>query len=119
MAIAATVLRIDNKQKRLERVLQLTLSGNYTTGGDTLDLTKVVGGTLGSMEAVQFHRNPDIYGVKHMPQGYFAELIPGSGLNNWLFKIYTANVTELAQAAYPGPLAASTTILIELEEKAA
>lgn len=118
MAITPTVLRIDNKQKRIERVIQLVLTGSYTTGGDTLDLTKLVAGPGGSMEAVLFHRNPDIYGIKHFPQGYFAELIPGNALNNWLLKIYTANLTELTQAAYPAGLLAATTIFLELEEKA-
>lgn len=125
MALAATVLKVENTQKTLKRTLSITFSGNYTTGGDTLDLTAVTVSTQGSMSAIKFHRLPFVYELGNpCAAGFGYELVPGTTLANWLLKVYrqdgsTGALAEIAQAAYPAAVLALTNFQVTLEEKAA
>lgn len=124
MALAATVLKVENTQKTLKRTLSITFSGNYTTGGDTLDLTAVTASTQGSMSSIKFHRLPFVYDLGNpCAAGYNYELVPGAAFTNWLLKVYEQDgagaMAEIAQAAYPAAVLALTNFQVTLEEKAA
>lgn len=122
MAIAANTVGVENLQKHLRLILQLTFSGSYTTGGDTLDLTKVT--NTSNIEAGLFHRNPTRFRLANpAPAGWVLEVSPGSALNNWLILVReqngsTGKLVEIAQGAYDASLTGATNVFIELEEKA-
>jgi hypothetical protein len=102
MALAAQLKVVDVSRRRRVLRLLITPSGNYTTGGDTLDLTQVTnpafkaGGFFGGM--------PDDWALINCPGGYNAEYFPGTALNNGKIKFYSAAGTEIGAAAYPAIL---------------
>lgn len=102
MPIALTVLDVDNSGKTTYVTCSLTFSGSYVTGGDTVDLTTIIGkGRLGkTFQAFA----PPIYGYGVSSAGYSLAFIPGTALNNGKMKINTAAATELAAGAYPAGL---------------
>ncbi|MGB2642885.1 MAG: hypothetical protein WBG02_13605 [Candidatus Acidiferrum sp.] len=72
----------------------LAFSGSYTTGGDTLDLSKVAD-KLPTMQVIQV--------LADSQNGNAGNYIPvqGSALNNWKLKAFTATGTEISAGAYP------------------
>ncbi len=119
MANALAVIEVENLQKRIRRIIQVTLSGTYTLS-ETLDLT----GVTGNIGAGKFHRNPDVYNVMTpIVAGFAIELTAGAALTNWILTIYrqdgtTGALAVLNTAAYPAGLSGGK-VFIELLEKAA
>jgi hypothetical protein len=75
-------------------IATLTFSGNYPTGGDTLDFTTVAD-KLPSTQIVQaFAESQNGNG------GYYVALA-GSALNNWKLKCFLGGGTEISAGAYP------------------
>jgi hypothetical protein len=72
----------------------LTFSGNYSTGGDTLDFTTVAD-RLPSDTVIQV-----IAESQNGNSGYYVP-VQGSALNTWKLKCFTAGGAELSAAAYP------------------
>jgi hypothetical protein len=72
----------------------LAFSGNYTTGGDTLDFTQVAD-KLPSTQIIQVFADS-----QNGNAGYYVP-ITGSGLNNWKLKAFTGGGTEISAGAYP------------------
>lgn len=110
MAAALQTVKALRHLRRKELIINITLSGNYVAGGDTVDfttLTAVPG--LGDAQ-VGFPGNIDLFEVISVPFGYSAVLIKGTALNNWKLKIEQTGAAvnsafaELAAAAYPAGL---------------
>jgi hypothetical protein len=72
----------------------LAFSGNYTTGGDTLDFSKVAD-KLPSLQIIQVFADS-----QNGNSGYYVP-IPGSALNNWKLKAFTGGGTEISSGVYP------------------
>lgn len=72
----------------------LTFSGNYSTGGDTLDFTQVAD-KLGSSQIIQAFAES-----QNGNSGYYIP-IAGSALNNWKLKAFNGGGTEITAGAYP------------------
>jgi len=72
----------------------LTFSGNYPTGGDTLDFTTVAD-KLPSTQIIQVFADS-----QNGNAGYYVPA-QGSALNNWKLKAFTGGGTELTAGAYP------------------
>ena len=72
----------------------LTFSGNYPTGGDTLDFTTVAD-KLPSDQLIQVFADS-----QNGNSGYYVP-VQGSALNNWKLKAFTGGGTELSAGAYP------------------
>jgi hypothetical protein len=72
----------------------LAFSGNYTTGGDTLDFSKVAD-KLPSLQIIQVFADS-----QNGNSGYYVP-ISGSALNNWKLKAFTGGGTEISSGAYP------------------
>jgi len=72
----------------------LTFSGNYTTGGDTLDFTTVAD-KLPSDQVIQVFADS-----QNGNSGYYIP-VQGSALNNWKLKAFTGGGTEISAGAYP------------------
>lgn len=99
MAVALSILDIDNSGKTTYVTCLATFSGSYTTGGDTVDLTTIIGkGYLGKVFVAG--KSP-LYGWAVGTTGDAYAIIPGTTLANGKVKINTASNTELSQAGYP------------------
>ena len=72
----------------------LTFSGNYVTGGDTLDFTQVAD-KLSSTQVIQAFAES-----QNGNSGYYVP-IAGTALNNWKLKAFSGGGTEIAAGAYP------------------
>lgn len=72
----------------------LAFSGNYSTGGDTLDFTTVAD-KLPSTQLLQVFADS-----QNGNAGYYVP-VQGSALNNWKLKCFTGGGTELSAGAYP------------------
>lgn len=85
----------------------LVASGNYTTGGDTVDFTQAVKGAnfSGIADAIPSAQPPKQFsaGSQAGLLGYQYAPVVGSAQNNCLIKVGALNTfgTELAQGAYP------------------
>lgn len=98
MAIALTVLDIDNSGKTTYLTCKATLSGSYATGGDTVDLTTVANKEY--LGKVFIATKPPLYGWAACATGASMAIIPGTTLANGKMKINTASNTELVAGAY-------------------
>jgi len=76
-------------------VAALTFSGNYATGGDTLDFTQIAS-VLPSDTIVQVFAES-----QNGNSGYYIP-VQGSALNNWKLKAFAGGGTEVGAGAYPG-----------------
>ena len=72
----------------------LTFSGNYPTGGDTLDFTQVAS-QLPSDQIIQVFADS-----QNGNSGYYVP-VQGSALNNWKLKCFSGGGTEVTAGAYP------------------
>ena len=116
MAIASSLVSVDPTRRFVRRTLNLVFSGNYTTGGDTLDLTATT--NPNSLEGARaFSLVPAQFAVQNVPDGYTAEILAGSALNNWKVKWYTASNTELAAAAYPAGISGAADVQVEITSR--
>jgi len=75
-------------------VATLTFSGNYPTGGDTLDFTQV---------ANQLPSDTIVQAFAESQNGNSSYYIPiqGNALNNWKLKVFSGGGTEIISGAYP------------------
>jgi len=75
-------------------VATLTFSGNYVTGGDTLDFTQVTN-VVPSDTIVQAFAES-----QNGNSGYYIP-VQGAALNNWRLKAFLGGGTEVTAGAYP------------------
>ena len=75
-------------------IATLAFTGNYPTGGDTVDFTQVAD-KLPSTQVVQAFAES-----QNGNSGYYVA-IAGSALNNWKLKAFNGGGTELTAGAYP------------------
>ena len=94
MALAITILDVDAGALNLYVIGMLTASGNYSTGGDTLDFTTVAD-KLPSDQLIQVFADS-----QNGNAGYYVP-VQGSALNNWKLKAFSGGGTELSAGAYP------------------
>lgn len=112
MAIAITILQIQESTDGVEVFGSLALSGNYTTGGDTIDWTTVIGvqtpnGRIFTPSLLPYVVQID--GTTGDDYGWVA----GTALNNGKVKINTTSNTELGAGAYPPRILADTNIYFD------
>ncbi len=72
----------------------LAFSGNYPTGGDTMDFTTVAD-KLPSTQIIQVFADS-----QNGNAGYYVP-VAGSALNNWKLKCFVGGGTEITAGAYP------------------
>jgi len=75
----------------------LAFSGNYPTGGDTLDFTTVAA-QLPSDQIIQVFADS-----QNGNAGYYIP-VQGSALNNWKLKCFSGGGTEVTAGAYPSSI---------------
>jgi len=96
ITIALTPLNVDSSANNfIYAIATLTFTGNYPTGGDTLDFTQVAD-KLPSTQIVQAFAES-----QNGNSGYYVP-VQGTALNNWKLKSFIAGGTEVTSGAYPG-----------------
>lgn len=86
LALATQTVHHDLRTKRL--YITVTPTGNYVTGGDTVDFSKLTA-ALGMSDALIGY--PGVikdFTVISAPPGYAALLIAGTALTNWKLKVF-------------------------------
>ena len=105
-------------------VVQLTFSGSYPAGGDTLDLTTITD-KLGSSQIVNAlaDSNASLNTAFGQVGGYYVvrgdpSVTPGqaspvpTALNAWKLKLFNAGGTELNAGAYPASVTGDSVVLL-------
>jgi hypothetical protein len=107
MALAITITGIDAGSQNLCVIGTLSASGNYSTGGDTLDFTTVAGQIDASQAPLQVW-------VSGSTGDAFAFVRAGSPtMGNGKVKITSASNAELGSGAYPARITGDTNIQFE------
>jgi hypothetical protein len=105
ITISLTPLNVDSSASNfVYAIATLTFTGNYPTGGDTLDFTTVAD-KLPSSQIVQAFAES-----QNGNSGYYVP-VQGSAMNNWKLKAFIAGGTEVTAGAYP---ASVTTDIVQL-----
>jgi hypothetical protein len=99
MALALTVHQfdVDSTGKQVYVAGVVTATGNYATGGDTLDLSN-----QSFIPSAQLPKQASLF--TQTGQVYNYAFIVGTALNTNKVKIYVAGGTELASGAYPAAI---------------
>lgn len=120
MALVVTPVSAVDNGKEMVCEGTIVASGNYATGGDTLDLTPFAAGVSG--------RN---FGIASPPKyviacngfaGYVYQVKIGTALNNSLMKVLqsagsAAPLAEIAASAYPGGVTGDTITIVLVFKK--
>src|SRR5712671_2806037 len=105
ITISLSPLNVDSSANNfIYAIATLTFSGNYATGGDTLDFTTVAD-KLPSTQIVQAFAES-----QNGNAGYYVA-VAGAALNNWRLKAFSGGGTEISAGAYP---ASVTTDVVQL-----
>jgi hypothetical protein len=103
--ISLSPLNVDSSANNFVYAIgTLTFSGNYVTGGDTLDFTTVAD-KLPSTQIIQAFAES-----QNGNSGYYVT-VAGAALNNWKLKAFNGGGTEISAGAYP---ASVTTDVVQL-----
>jgi hypothetical protein len=95
ITISLSPLNVDSSASNFVYAIgTLTFSGNYPTGGDTLDFTQVAD-KLPSDQLIQ------VFADSQNGNGGYYVPVQGSALNNWKLKAFNGGGTELSAGAYP------------------
>jgi hypothetical protein len=107
MAIAISVTNVDATGVTTWMTGTLVFSGNYVTGGDTLDWTGAMEAVGASGQVVASGSGPQqvMIDSQNGNAGYYVP-VQGSGINNWKVKCFTGGGTEVSAGAYPGSITA-------------
>lgn len=112
MALALTVQAVNHDLRTKKLYLIATPSGNYVTGGDTVNLQAITA-ALGQADAtIGYPGKITHYEVCNAPDGYTSNLIPGATLATWKLQIFASDNTELAAGAYPAGIIATPFIFL-------
>ena len=105
MSLAISIASVDGASDDVYIFGSLTASGNYATGGDTLDFTTVASLVPASLSPVQVWIGGST--------GDNYAWVKGATLNSQKIKINTASNTELAAGSYPARITGDTGIQFE------
>ena len=110
MSITANVLA--TQTNRLKEVyVAIVPSGNYSTGGDTLDLTGLKNPIF--LPDPFLARVPISVGVMNEEMsGFYLGILPGTAPNNYKIKFYQPGGVELTAGAYPAAVTGGTLHLV-------
>jgi hypothetical protein len=103
MALQLTLQNVDASGVVVWVTGTIAASGNYSTGGDTLDWTQIMNQAVAASGAVPSAQSPQQVAIWSQ-NGSFNQYSPlqGSGLNNWKLKVAAPGGTEIGAGAYPG-----------------
>lgn len=114
MAVTLTLKKYTTPFNPEAMLVQVGVSGNYATGGDTLDLTpsKIldpsVKGVVGPNQVPSIA--PGVFTANL--GGYRAEVVPGTTLAGFKLKFYAPAGTEVPAGAYPAAITGGNLVLM-------
>lgn len=111
MSVALAVQSIDITRRKKRITYKLTFSGNYTAGGDTLNLSTATNPKF--LPAAFPSRVPDQIDVMGSPGGNAPEAVLGTGPSDNKLKLFSSANNELAAGAYNAAVTADANVLIE------
>jgi hypothetical protein len=95
ITISLSPLNVDSSANNfVYAIATLTFSGNYPTGGDTIDFTTVAD-KLPSTQIVQ------AFAESQNGNSVYYVAVAGTALNNWKLKAFNGGGTEIGPGAYP------------------
>jgi hypothetical protein len=98
ITISLSPLNVDSSASNFVYAIgTLIFSGNYPTGGDTLDFTQVADKLLSTQIVQAFAES------QNGNSGYYIP-VQGSALNNWKLKAFVGGGTEVTAGAYPASI---------------
>ena len=97
--LAINITQVQENTDGVEVFGTLTLSGNYPTGGDTIDWTTVIGAATENGRIFTPSKIP-YFGQGRGHTGDQYSYVAGTTLNNGKIKINTASNTELGAGGY-------------------
>ena len=110
MSITANVLATQTNRLK-EIYVAIVPSGNYSTGGDTLDLTALKNPIF--LPDPFLARVPISVGVMNEEMsGNYVGILPGTAPNNYKIKFYQPGGAELTAGAYPAAITGGTLHLV-------
>jgi hypothetical protein len=110
MALAVTAIMVDHELRKKTLVVSAQASGNYTTGGDTVDLTNILNPAKHTDAVIGYPGKIEDWSVENNPAGYSGNLVPGATLKTWKLQVLqgaagaSAPQAEIPQAGYPAAL---------------
>ena len=113
MAIAITVKNVDAPGSTVLVTGTLAFSGNYTTGGDTLDWTTATEQIAPSGKTIPSVTPPQLVLVASQDgnaDNYVS--VQGNALNNWKVKCFAAGGTEVSAGAYPTAITGDVVVFL-------
>jgi hypothetical protein len=106
IAISLSPTNVDSSANNfVYAIATLTFSGNYPTGGDTVDFT-TISDKLPSTVVIQAFAESQAGN-----SGYYVA-VAGSGLNNWKLKAFSGGGVEIAGGAYPASVTTDNVQLV-------
>ena len=99
---------LDTTQATQVTIWTVSLTGNYTSGGDTLDLSAYPTQSAQIPIWVDFSESPT---ASVAPSGYNFYYQPGTTPANGLLRVTSAAGTELTAGAYPAALLAALVVV--------
>jgi hypothetical protein len=100
MALAATVTKKWFDGKKMWVIVSIVASGNYATGGDTLNLQSI---------GIQSNQAP-FYGAITGQSATAYAWVPGATQANGKVKCFQGALAEVAAGAYPGSITGDTIV---------
>jgi hypothetical protein len=96
-------------------IVDVTFSGNYVAGGDTLNLTASDIADPGLLGVLGPNQNPPaVEVISQNLDGAYVEVIPGAALNEWLLQCFQADGTEEPAGAYPEAFTTGSPVLLRI-----
>jgi hypothetical protein len=113
MPLALSLLAVRPHGGFTEAVFSIVASGNYTTGGDTLDTTTLAGQNDSNGRALATNPSTPPVKVDIESQGgtdYGYKYKAGASQSAGKLQVYAPGGTEISQAAYPGAVTGDTIV---------
>jgi hypothetical protein len=109
MSVSASVTESPKTLTSFLIFLELLFTGNYVTGGDTLNLETIPQSTAGCSNFIEPPATIEVIGQNL--GGYTAAIVPSPNLTGYKVQIFNGD-TQLAAGAYPAAvLAGHATVL--------
>jgi hypothetical protein len=109
MSLARTVLQNSPVNNPDAVDLTVVASGNYSTNGDTLDLTPSTFLNPAGVDVIGPNQRPESVSILESNiGGYYAQIVEAAALNGWKVKFFAPGGAEVAAAAYPAAITGGT-----------
>jgi hypothetical protein len=112
MPLAPTALKQNREVNSNSLFINPTPSGNYSTGGDTLNLGAIANPKGLNVTGPTNSVTNLLVGVfSENLSGYYAQVVPGTTLANFKVKFFALGGAEVSAGAYPSQITSGSLVL--------